>query len=151
VSSILVWTASDEICSRRAEICGLVFVDDKPDTLAETPTALEESLAAWFKWKRNPPGEWCVLNRQQAREVCMKDQPKQAREALQTWAKVIAMHVRNNVEDFHGKHLSLAQMDMTHPLSCRGRLLAVGARAAVVGKGVAEVGAPSANFLMDPG
>ncbi len=40
----------------------------------------------------------------------MKDLPNEAKEALQTWAKVIAMHVRNKMEDFHSQHLTDDQM-----------------------------------------
>ena len=46
----------------------------------------------------------------------MKDFTKGAKEALQTWAKVIAMHVRNAREDFHCRHLSDAQMKELNPI-----------------------------------
>jgi hypothetical protein len=46
----------------------------------------------------------------------MKDLPKTARRALQTWAKLIAMHVRNKMEDFHCKHLGDAQMKELNPI-----------------------------------
>jgi hypothetical protein len=46
----------------------------------------------------------------------MKDLPKKAKEALQTWAKVIAMHARNEMEDFHCRHLSDAQMKELNPI-----------------------------------
>ena len=46
----------------------------------------------------------------------MKDLPKNAKEALQTWAKVIAMHVRNEMEDFHCRHLSDEQMKELNPI-----------------------------------
>ncbi len=46
----------------------------------------------------------------------MKDLSKKAKEALQTWAKVIAMHVRNEMEDFHGEYLSDAQMKELNPI-----------------------------------
>jgi hypothetical protein len=40
----------------------------------------------------------------------MIDLPKGAQQALQTWARLIAMHVRNEMEDFHCQHLSDDQM-----------------------------------------
>jgi hypothetical protein len=46
----------------------------------------------------------------------MKDLPKAAKQALQTWAKVIAMHVRNEMEDFHCRHLSDDQMRELNPI-----------------------------------
>jgi hypothetical protein len=46
----------------------------------------------------------------------MKDLAKKAKKALQTWAKVIAMHVRNEMEDFHCQHLSDAQMKELNPI-----------------------------------
>jgi hypothetical protein len=46
----------------------------------------------------------------------MKDLPKGAKRALQTWAKVIALQVRNNMEDFHCRHLNDAQMKELNPL-----------------------------------
>jgi hypothetical protein len=46
----------------------------------------------------------------------MKDLPRNAKEALQTWAKVIAMHVRNEMEDFHCQHLSDEQMKELNPI-----------------------------------
>jgi hypothetical protein len=46
----------------------------------------------------------------------MKDLPKNAKEVLQTWAKVIAMHVRNEMEDFHCEHLSDEQMKELNPI-----------------------------------
>jgi len=50
----------------------------------------------------------------------MKDLPKKAKVSLQTWAKVIAMHVRNEMEDFHCEHLSDAQMKELNPILRRG-------------------------------
>jgi hypothetical protein len=46
----------------------------------------------------------------------MKDLANKAKGALQTWAKVIAMHVRNEMEDFHCQHLSDAQMKELNPI-----------------------------------
>jgi hypothetical protein len=46
----------------------------------------------------------------------MKDLPKAAKQALQTWAKVIAMHVRNEMEEFHCQHLSDDQMRELNPI-----------------------------------
>jgi hypothetical protein len=46
----------------------------------------------------------------------MKDLSRKAKVALQTWAKVIAMHVRNEMEDFHVQHLSDAQMKELNPI-----------------------------------
>jgi hypothetical protein len=46
----------------------------------------------------------------------MKDLPKEAKRALQTWAKVIAMHVRNKMEDFHCRHLTNDQMKELNPI-----------------------------------
>jgi hypothetical protein len=46
----------------------------------------------------------------------MKDLATKTKEALQTWAKVIAMHVRNEMEDFHCRHLSDAQMKELNPI-----------------------------------
>ena len=46
----------------------------------------------------------------------MKDPPKKAKTVLQTWAKLIAMHVRNEMEDFHRKHLDDAQMKELNPI-----------------------------------
>ncbi len=46
----------------------------------------------------------------------MKDLPKKAKVSLQTWAKVIAMHVRNEMEDFHCEHLSDAQVKELNPI-----------------------------------
>jgi len=46
----------------------------------------------------------------------MKDLPKGAKQALQTWAKLIAMHVRNEMEDFHCRHLSDDQMRALNPI-----------------------------------
>ena len=46
----------------------------------------------------------------------MKDLAKKTKESLQTWAKVIAMHVRNEMEDFHCAHLSDAQMKELNPI-----------------------------------
>jgi hypothetical protein len=46
----------------------------------------------------------------------MKDLPKAAKRALQTWAKIIAMHVRNEMEDFHCEHLSDDQMKELNPI-----------------------------------
>ena len=46
----------------------------------------------------------------------MKDPPKKAKTALQTWAKLIAMHVRNEMEDFHCEHLSDDQMKELNPI-----------------------------------
>jgi hypothetical protein len=46
----------------------------------------------------------------------MKDLPQPAKRALQTWAKLIAMHVRNEMEDFHCAHLSDAQMKELNPI-----------------------------------
>ena len=46
----------------------------------------------------------------------MKDLPKAAKQSLQAWAKVIAMHVRNEMEDFHCRHLSDDQMRELNPI-----------------------------------
>lgn len=46
----------------------------------------------------------------------MKDLPKKDKKALQTWAKVIAMHVRNGMEDFHCQHLTDEQMKELNPI-----------------------------------
>src|SRR5262245_9505938 len=46
----------------------------------------------------------------------MKDLPKGAKQALQTWAKVIAMHVRNEMEDFDWRHPRDDQMREVNPL-----------------------------------
>jgi hypothetical protein len=46
----------------------------------------------------------------------MKDPPKKAKAALQTCAKLVAMHVRNEMEDFHCKHLDDAQMKELNPI-----------------------------------
>jgi hypothetical protein len=46
----------------------------------------------------------------------MKDPPKKAKAALQTWAKIIAMHVRNEMEDFHCRHLNDDQMKELNPI-----------------------------------
>jgi hypothetical protein len=46
----------------------------------------------------------------------MKDLPKAAKRALQTWAKIIAMHVRNQMEDFHCQHLNDDQMKELNPI-----------------------------------
>jgi hypothetical protein len=46
----------------------------------------------------------------------MKDLSRKAEVSLQTWAKVIAMHVRNEMEDFHREHLSDAQMKELNPI-----------------------------------
>jgi hypothetical protein len=46
----------------------------------------------------------------------MKDLPKKAKGALQAWAKVIAVHVRNEMEDFHCEHLSDAHMKELNPI-----------------------------------
>jgi hypothetical protein len=46
----------------------------------------------------------------------MKDLAKKDKAAVQTWAKVIAMHVRNEMEDFHCQHLSDAQMKELNPI-----------------------------------
>jgi len=46
----------------------------------------------------------------------MKDLAKKTKEHLQTWAKVIAMHVRNEMEGFHCEHLSDAQMKELNPI-----------------------------------
>src|SRR2546428_3956684 len=46
----------------------------------------------------------------------MKDLAKKAKEALQTWAKIIAMHVRNEMEDFHCQHLNDDQMKGLNPI-----------------------------------
>jgi hypothetical protein len=46
----------------------------------------------------------------------MKDLSKKAKASLQAWAKVIAMHVRNEMEDFHCQHLSDAQMKELNPI-----------------------------------
>ncbi len=46
----------------------------------------------------------------------MKDLPQAAKRALQTWAKIIAMHVRNEMEDFHCEHLSDDQMKELNPI-----------------------------------
>jgi hypothetical protein len=46
----------------------------------------------------------------------MKDLARKAKEALQTWAEVIAMHVRNEMEEFHCQHLSDAQMKELNPI-----------------------------------
>ena len=46
----------------------------------------------------------------------MKDLAKKTKESLQTWAKVIAMHVRNEMEGFHCQHLSDAQMKELNPI-----------------------------------
>src|SRR5262249_37204518 len=50
------------------------------------------------------------------RNVRMKDPPKKAKTALQTWAKLLAMHVRNEMEDFHCKHLDDAQLRELNPI-----------------------------------
>lgn len=42
--------------------------------------------------------------------------PLKIRRSLQEWAKIIAMQVRNSMEDFHGKHLSDAQMKELNPI-----------------------------------
>ncbi len=49
----------------------------------------------------------------------MKDPRKKAKEALQTWAMLIAMHVRNEMENFHCEHLSDAQMKELNPIICK--------------------------------
>jgi hypothetical protein len=46
----------------------------------------------------------------------MKDLPKKTKASLQVWAKIIAMHVRNEMEDFHCAHLSDAQMKDLNPI-----------------------------------
>ena len=46
----------------------------------------------------------------------MKDLAKKAKEGLQTWAKIVAMHVRNEMEDFHCRHLGDAQMKELNPI-----------------------------------
>ena len=46
----------------------------------------------------------------------MKDLAKKAKVALQTWARVIAMHVRNEMEEFHCQHLSDDQMKELNPI-----------------------------------
>ena len=46
----------------------------------------------------------------------MKDLARKAKEVLQTWAKVIAMHVRNEMEEFHCQHLSDAQTKELNPI-----------------------------------
>jgi hypothetical protein len=46
----------------------------------------------------------------------MKDLARNTKEALQTWAKILAMHVRNKMEDFHCEHLSDAQMKELNPI-----------------------------------
>ena len=46
----------------------------------------------------------------------MKGLPKKSKQALQTWAKVIAMHVRNEMEDCHCQHLSDAQIKELNPI-----------------------------------
>jgi hypothetical protein len=48
--------------------------------------------------------------------AAMKDLPNAAKQALQTWAKVIAMRVRNEMEDFHCRHLSDDQMRELNPI-----------------------------------
>jgi hypothetical protein len=58
----------------------------------------------------------CVPSRRPSGDDRMKDPPKKAKEALQTWAKVIAMHVRNQMEAFHCRHLSDAQMKELNPI-----------------------------------
>jgi hypothetical protein len=46
----------------------------------------------------------------------MKDPPKAAKQALQIWAKLIAMHVRNEMEDFHCQHLDDERMRELNPI-----------------------------------
>jgi hypothetical protein len=50
----------------------------------------------------------------------MKDLVRNAKAALQTWAKIIAMNVRNEMEDFHHQHLSDDQMQVLNPLIRKG-------------------------------
>jgi hypothetical protein len=46
----------------------------------------------------------------------MKDLPKKDKKALQEWSKVIAMNIRNQMEEFHCKHLNDDQMKELNPI-----------------------------------
>ena len=46
----------------------------------------------------------------------MKDIPETAKSSLQQWAKIIAMKVRNRMEDFHSEHLDDDQMKELNPI-----------------------------------
>jgi hypothetical protein len=46
----------------------------------------------------------------------MKDLSKATKRALQSWSKLIAMHVRNEMEDFHCEHLNDDQMKELNPI-----------------------------------
>jgi hypothetical protein len=46
----------------------------------------------------------------------MNDLARKTKAALQTWAKIIAMNVRNEMEDFHHQHLSDERMKVLNPI-----------------------------------
>ena len=46
----------------------------------------------------------------------MKDVPKTVKTSLQRWSRIIAMHVRNQMEDFHCEHLADDEMKELNPI-----------------------------------
>jgi hypothetical protein len=46
----------------------------------------------------------------------MKDVPESVQKSLQRWSTLIAINVRNRMENFHSEHLSDAQMKELNPI-----------------------------------